>query len=55
MVEKATVVLDYYKLDLVQLLPEVKQSFQRAQKSNSAKRLDKAIKRLKNILEDSKR
>lgn len=56
---KASVVLDYYKLDLVQLLPEVKLSIQKAARQSDVarqkKKLKKATKDLKNIIDEAKK
>ena len=57
--ERASVILDYYKLDLVQLLPEVKQSIQKASRQSDPakykKKLKKAKKDLREIIDESRK
>jgi hypothetical protein len=59
LIDKAGVILDYYKLELVQLLPEAKNSITKAAKQSDPakykKKLKKAKKNLRGIIDETKK
>ena len=55
-VQKTLDILDYYKMELVQILPQIKEVSEaaRAKHVNNAKKLNNAIKKIKDVIKTTK-